>query len=123
MRGATASKERLSADAFRRVLEQTQGAALLVRAAALAMVVAFFFLLRISEFAARDQYHMETYILLRSDVTFLCEGKLCAWSHPGVDAVELFIRGSKTDQKKQGCRRIQQASGDPILCPVKCMVE
>ena len=94
-----------------------------MRVTALAMVVAFFFLLRISEFAARDQYHMETYILLRSDVTFLCKGKLCAWSHPGVDAVELFIRGSKTDQKKQGCRRIQQASGDPTLCPVKCMVE
>ena len=39
------------------------------------------------------------------------------------DAVELHIRGSKTDQRKQGCRRMQQASGDPILCPVRCMVE
>ena len=40
-----------------------------------------------------------------------------------MDAVELHIRGSKTDQRKQGCRRMQQASGDPILCPVRCMVE
>ena len=73
--------------------------------------------------AGRDGNYMESYILQRCDVTFYSEGKLSAWNQPGVDAVELYIRGSKTDQKKQGCRRMQEASGDPILCPVKCMVE
>ena len=66
---------------------------------------------------------MESYILQRCDVTFYSEGKLSAWNQPGVDAVELYIRGSKTDQKKQGSRGMQEAAGDPILCPVKCMVE
>ena len=28
-----------------------------------------------------------------------------------------------TDQKQQGCRRMQQRSGDDILCPVKCIQE
>ena len=119
MRGATAAKEPLPAEAFRHLLEQTAKGSLMVRATALA----FFFLLRVSEFAARDRYHMELYILLRSDVTFWSKGKLCAWNDPNVDAVELHLRGSKTDQSRQGCRRMQQASGDPTLCPVKCMVE
>ena len=123
MRGATAAKEPLPAEAFRNLLEQTLRGSLMVRATALAIVVAFFFLLRVSEFAARDKYHMEVYILLRSDVTFWSKGKLCAWNDPNVDAVELHLRGSKTDQSRQGCRRMQQASGDPTLCPVKCMVE
>jgi hypothetical protein len=35
----------------------------------------------------------------------------------------MLLGGSKTDRSKRGCRRMQEASGDPILCPVKCMVE
>ena len=123
MRGATATKEPLPAEAFKCILEQTRGVGLMMRATALAIALAFFFLLRVSEFAARDGYYMEPFILRRCDVTFMCQGKLCAWDYPGVDSVELYIRGSKTDQRKQGCRRVQQASGDAILCPVACMVE
>ena len=123
LHGATSAKEPLPAEAFRNILEQTRGAPLMVRAAALAAIWAFFFLLRISEFAGRDGNYMEPFILQRRDVTFYSEGRMCAWNHPGVDAVELYIRGSKTDQRKQGCRRMQEASGDAIMCPVKCMVE
>ena len=85
--------------------------------------MAFFFLLRISEIAKRGKHHKEEFIAQIRDVTFFCKGRLCSWNHPGVDAVELFIRGSKTDQRKQGCRRMQQATGDPVLCPVLCLVE
>ena len=123
LHGATSAKEPLPAEAFRNILEQTRGAPLMVRAAALASVEGFFFLLRISEFAGRDGNYMESFILQRCDVTFYSEGRMCAWNHPDVDAVELYIRGSKTDQRKQGCRRMQEATGDPIMCPVKCMVE
>jgi hypothetical protein len=123
LRGATDSKEPLPPEAFRNILRQTRGKPILLRAAALAIIIGFFFLLRISEFAARDKWYMEVFILLRQDVTFFQNGQLCAWDHPLVDAVELHIRGSKTDQRKQGCRRMQQKSGDPILCPVRCMVE
>ena len=123
LHGATNAKEPLPAEAFRNILEQTRGAPLMVRAAVLASVEGFFFLLRISEFAGRDGNYMESFILQRCDVTFYSEGRMCAWNHPDVDAVELYIRGSKTDQRKQGCRRMQEATGDPIMCPVKCMVE
>jgi len=123
MRGATNAKEPLPMEAFRNILEQTRGAPLMVRAAALACVTGAFWLLRISEVAGRDKSYMEPFILQRCDVTFYTQGKLSAWDRPDVDAVELHIRGSKTDQKQQSCHRVQEASGDPVLCPVKCMVE
>ena len=123
LRGATDSKEPLPAEAFRSILLLTVGTPLGVRATALAIIVAFFFLLRISEIAKRGKHHKEDFIAQIRDVTFFCKGRLCSWNHPGVDAVELFIRGSKTDQRKQGCRRMQHATGDPVLCPVLCLVE
>ena len=63
LRGATSAKEPLRAEAFRNILEQTRGAPLMVRAAALASVSGFFWLLRISEFAGRDGNYMESLIL------------------------------------------------------------
>ena len=90
--------------------------------AGLAIAIAVF-LLRIGEFSACDKRHMDDSILLRQDITFFCQGKLCAWHHPKGGAVEVFIRGSKTDQRKQGCRRVQYLSEDATLCPIKCMVE
>jgi len=123
LRGATEAKEPLPSEAFRNILLKTRGAKISTRAGGLAIGMAFFFLLRVSEFTARDKWFMEDFILLREDVTFFCKGRLCAWNCPTVDAIELRIRGSKTDQRKQGCRRTQQVSGDSVLCPVKCMVE
>ena len=90
--------------------------------AGLAIAIAVF-LLRIEEFAACDKRHMEGSILLRQDVTFFWQGQLCAWHHPTVDAVEVFIRCSKTDQHKQGCRRMQYLSGDATLCQINGRVE
>ena len=43
MRGATATKEPLPAEAFKCILEQTRGVGLMVRATALAIALAFFF--------------------------------------------------------------------------------
>ena len=123
LRGNTDAKEPLPAEAFRNMLISTRGKSLKVRCTALAIAFAFFFLLRVSEFAARDSVYMEKFIALRQDVTFYKKGKLCAWNDAEADAVELFIKGSKTDQKQQGCRRMQQRSGDDILCPVKCIQE
>ena len=70
MRGATATKEPLPAEAFKCILEQTRGVGLMVRATALAIALAFFFLLRVSEFAARDGYYMEPFMCqeVRRDV-------------------------------------------------------
>ena len=123
LRGATDAKEPLPAEAFRYILEHTRRAALMTRAVALAIVIGFFWLLRCNEFAAISKREMSDAILLRQDVSFFSRGRLCAWHYPYVDAVELHIRGSKTDQRRQGCRRMQHASGDEGLCPVKCMVE
>ena len=123
LRGNTDAKEPLPAGAFRNLLISTEGKSLRVRCIALAIAFAFFFLLRVSEFAARDSVYMEKFIALRQDVTFYKKGKLCAWNDVETDAVELFIKGSKTDQRHQGCRRMQHRSGDDILCPVKCIQE
>jgi len=123
LRGNTDAKEPLPAEAFRIILISTQGKSVKLRCIALAIAFAFFFLLRVSEFAARDSVYMEKFIALRQDVTFYKKGKLCAWNDVEADAVELFIKGSKTDQSQQGCRRMQHRSGDGILCPVKCIQE
>ena len=123
IRGATEPKEPLPAEAFRNLLIRVLGEALIVRCTALAIVFAFFFLLRVSEFAARDKVYMEKFIALRKDVSFFKNGKLCAWNDPGANAIELFIKGSKTDQRHQGCRRMQHSSGDDVFCPVKVMQE
>jgi hypothetical protein len=110
LHGATNAKEPLPMEAFKNILEQTRGAPLMVRAAALACAAGSLWLLRISEMAGRDKNYMEPYILRRCDVTFYNKGKLSAWNQPDVDAVELYIRGSKTDRSKQGCLRMQEAS-------------
>ena len=123
LRGNTDAKEPLPAEAFRIILISTQGKSVKIRCIALAIAFAFFFLLRVSEFAARDSVYMEKFIALRQDVTFYKKGKLCAWNDVEADAVELFIKGSKTDQSQQGCRRMQHRSGDDVLCPVKCIQE
>ena len=62
-RGATSAKEPLPVEAFRNILEQTRGAPLMVRAAALATATGLFGLLRISEFVGRDGNYMESFIL------------------------------------------------------------
>ena len=96
LRGATDSKEPLHVpvEAPRNILLLTVGTPLGVRATVLAIVVAFFFLLRISEIAKRGKHHKEEFIAQIRDVTFFCKGRLCSWNHPDIDAVELFIRGS-----------------------------
>ena len=91
-----------------------------LKATVLAIVVAFFFLLRVSEFAAQDSHHMEKFILLRSCVTFRKDGRVCEW-YEKPDEVELYIRGSKTDQEMQGCVRSHFRSGSD-LCPVEALV-
>jgi hypothetical protein len=93
-----------------------------VQATAIAITVGLFWLLRISEFAKRGENEMTSFIIKRKDVSFFKKGKLCPWYEPDVDAVELFIPGSKTDQANQGTRRMQYATGEAEFCPVKCMV-
>ena len=67
---------------------------------ALAVVVAFFFLLRVSEFAAQDSHYMEKFILRRSDVVFRKGARVCEWYEQPAE-VEIYLRGSKTDQDMQ----------------------
>ena len=121
LRGATEAKAPLPAESFRLILERSEGHSLVIRAAAKACVVGFFALLRMGEFATRDINHVEDYIIRRMDVTFFVNGRICAWNEPTADAVELFIPGSKTDQRKQGCTRMQYATGEEKFCPVKVL--
>ena len=71
---------------------------------ATACILGYFFMLRISEFAADDALHVAKYILKKKDVKFYREGKECLW-HEAPDEVGIFISGSKTDQGMEGCHR------------------
>ncbi len=99
MRGAVNSKEPLPVDAFRNILEQTRGAPLMVRAAALSTI-------HVSEFAKRDKSYTGSLILQRCDVALYAQGKLGAWNRPDVNAVELYIRGTFEVEKPTRGNRV-----------------
>ena len=80
LRGGAESKEPLPMDVILHLFRWGMSRGKLrLKAIVLAIVVAFFFLLRVSEFAAQDTHHMEKFILLRSCVTFRKAGRLCEW--------------------------------------------
>jgi len=67
-------------------------------------VLGYFFMLRISEFAAEDALHAAKYVLKKRDVKFFRDGKECLW-YESPDEVSIHITGSKTDQGMEGCHR------------------
>jgi len=67
-------------------------------------VLGYFFMLRISEFAAEDALHAAKYVLKKKDVKFFREGRECLW-YESPDEVSIHITGSKTDQGMEGCHR------------------
>lgn len=121
LRGRTDPKEPLPVEVIRYLLfTLLEHGDLFQKALALACVVAFFWLLRVSEFAAQDSHHMEKWIIRRQDVTFRKKGKPCTWFQ-SPDEVELHLRGSKTDQVMQGVHRSQHLTGTQF-CPLLAMV-
>ena len=83
--------------------------------------MAFFVLLRISEYAAQDSHAMALYILRRQDVSFRRSGRICTWNQRP-DEVEIVIRGSKTDQVGDGVVRNQFAVSGDGVCPVRALI-
>ena len=60
------------------------------------IITSYFFLLRISEYAAEDGRKASDSILRRCDVKFFRQGVECQW-HENPDEVSLTLTGSKTD--------------------------
>ena len=81
-----------------------------IRCIALAIAFAFFFLLRVSEFAARDSVYMEKFVAFRQDVTFYKKGKLCAWNDVEADDVELFILNKRKQDRPKSTRLQENAT-------------
>jgi hypothetical protein len=120
LRGAAKRKRPVTVRLLKSLSRATTGRGYLPTALRTAAIVGFFFLLRISEFAAHDAQHPSKFILRRCDVKFFKNGlEVTCWDIP--DEVQLYIRGSKTDSKMQGCYRSHFCSGGE-LCPVRALV-
>jgi hypothetical protein len=83
-----------------------------------AVVLAFFFMLRVGEFAAQDQKTWIEYILLREQLKFYKKGKEVAW-HEEPDEIGLHCSGEKVSSEPWF--RNHFTTGQE-LCPVKAAV-
>ena len=98
-----------------------------VRAAA---SLGFFFMLRAKNYLAPDgEPYDPEFMLLREDVRFYLNEKyssqvaLTEKTAPLVWGVELTIKKTKTNQRGQKHTQTLKITGDPLLCPVKALVQ
>ena len=85
-----------------------------------AIVTAFFFMLRASEYLADPgRPWRDSRVLFGRDVTPRKGGE-AAKTFMGADEVIIFIKGSKTDQYNFGCCRNHYTTGND-LCPVRAL--
>ena len=83
-----------------------------------AVLFAFFFLARLSEFCVGEMWALRV-----AHLTFYDRGgEVVPWWSPQVCEVEVFFWGSKNDQEKRGAYRSQFLSGsDPEWCIVRLL--
>ena len=83
-----------------------------------AVLFAFMFLARLSEFCVGEVWALSACHLTFYDAA----GAVVPWSSPTVAEVEVFFRGSKNDQERQGAYRSQYVTGgDPDWCIVRVL--
>lgn len=83
-----------------------------------AIMVAFFYLLRASEYLVQqNRSWSERRVLKGKDVEGRRDNKACANVSEAEELV-IYLTGSKTGQYNQGTVRNHFKSGDPVLCPV-----
>lgn len=83
-----------------------------------AIMVAFFYLLRASEYLVQqNRSWSEKRVLKGKDVEGRRDNKACANMSEAEELV-IYLTGSKTDQYNQGTVRNHFRTGDPVLCPV-----
>ena len=121
LRGGKEPKEPMSVNLLTTLYAHLIQGGIRSQAVAVGVVVAFFFLLRISEYAAQDSHAMAKYILRRQDVSFRRNGRVCTWDQRP-DEVEIVVRGSKTDQVGDGVVRNQFMVSHDGVCPVRALV-
>ena len=86
-----------------------------------AIMVAFFYLLRASEYLVQqNRSWSERRVLKGKDVEGRRDNKACANVSEAEELV-IYLTGSKTGQYNQGTVRNHFKSGDPVLCPVIAM--
>ena len=86
-----------------------------------ALMVAFFYLLRASEYLVQqNRSWSQRRVLKGKDVEGRKDNKACNNMSEAEELV-IYLTGSKTDQYNQGTVRNHFKSGDPVLCPVLAM--
>ena len=86
-----------------------------------AIITAFFFLLRSSEYAAESRYTVGPHVIKRHHVRFLAQGAPVL-NYREADQIEITIPSSKTDQSKVGYTRTHYKA-EHELCPVTLIGE
>ena len=88
-----------------------------------AATIAFFFMLRASEYVRTGtRAEPMPHVLRQRDVTFARNGHAVPWYlRAYADKVILVVRSSKTNQERQGTALNLFATGHPVLCPVRAM--
>jgi hypothetical protein len=82
------------------------------------IVLAFFFLLRRSEFALSGP-GTKGHALLTKDLLVLDKNNLPTTIYKSAVKVAIHLRSNKTDQSKKGTTRVLFKSGDIVICPVR----
>lgn len=80
------------------------------------LMMAWFALLRVSEYTSKTEEHNPEIHLCRRDIKFFP-------SQAAAEGYRVNIKISKTDQWRVGHTLVVYATGDPDFCPVRAMVE
>lgn len=82
------------------------------------MTLAFFFLLRRSEFAIEEDGKV-SHAIKAKDITVVDRANCSTRAFEQAYKVTLFIRSAKNDTNAQGCKRVLFKSGHDVVCPVR----
>jgi hypothetical protein len=82
------------------------------------IVIAFFFLLRRSEFAIKSRVSLQ-HAFQNQDLAVVDADGHPTSEYSRAHRVFLKLRSSKTDQSAKGVTRVLFKSGDPLVCPVR----
>ena len=117
----TVRKLPVTPDMLIHLLNSVDISKLRTRAVVTAVITAFMFLLRVSEYAADSEDIKSPHIIRRRNVVFKLRG-VPVYDPLAADQVEITIPSSKTDQRGQGYTRTHFSSSSP-LCPVRLLAQ
>ncbi len=87
------------------------------------IALSYFFLLRTSEITLTTKNNKLPFILTRNQVFVRDRHGRATRSFKKARSIGIFLSGAKNDPDSIGSMRVLEKSGDPIICPVKAVLE